>query len=140
MVAVRIVQISNTESTIELITDPIDGHNLDIKKMEHALKNNCDYRMLDKMQCKFQNWREFGDGLDCRDGEVMGKMLMLNSSGLISKYRSSRSKETRVKDFFENFRAMKTLKTEVSERSERALKKTRAMNPVKIATDGYIHY
>jgi len=62
------------------------------------------------MQIKFQNWRKLESGLDESDGKAMGEMLMANSSNLFSKNRTKKMKERRVKNFFEEFHAMKTLK------------------------------
>ena len=83
------------------------------KELEDALPTNRDYRTLKRMQMKFQNWRKLESGLDESDGEVMGKMLMANSSKLLSKNRTKKMKERRVKHFFEEFNAMRTMKTEL---------------------------
>jgi len=80
------------------------------KELEDALPTNRDYRTLNRMQIKFQNWRKLESGLDESDGEVMGRMLMANSSNLLSKNRTKKMKERRVKHFFEEFHAMKTMK------------------------------
>jgi len=84
-----------------------------ISVLEDALSTNRDYRTLNRMQMKFQNWRKLESGLDESDGEVMGKMLMANSSKLLSKNRTKKMKERRVKHFFEEFNAMRTMKTEL---------------------------
>jgi hypothetical protein len=64
------------------------------------------------LQRKFQLWRHLDD-LDEKDGEVMGKMLMANSCGLLSKNRTKKAKEERVANFFEEFRAMKEGKVDL---------------------------
>jgi len=83
-----------------------------ISVLEDALPTNRDYRTLNRMQMKFQNWRKLENGLDESDGEAMGEMLMANSSGLLSKHRTRKMKEQRVKHFFEEFHAMKTMKND----------------------------
>jgi len=80
------------------------------KELEDALPTNRDYNTLNRMQMKFQNWRKLESGLDERDGEAMGDMLMANSSNLFCKNRTKKMKERRVKNFFEEFHAMKTMK------------------------------
>ena len=40
----------------------------------------------------------------------MGEMLMANSSNLLSKNRTKKTKEQRVNNFFDEFHAMKTMK------------------------------
>jgi len=90
-----------------------------ISVLEDALPTNRDYRTLNRMQMKFQNWRKLEGGLDESDGEAMGRMLMANSSlmannsNLLSKNRTKKMKERRVKHFFEEFHAMRTMKTEL---------------------------
>jgi len=59
---------------------------------------------------KFQNWRKLESGLDESDGKVMGEMLMANSSNLLSKNRTKKTKDQRVNNYFEEFHAMKTMK------------------------------
>jgi len=81
-----------------------------ISVLEDALPTNCDYRTLNRMQMKFQNWRILESGLDESDGEAMGVMLMANSSNLLSKNRTKKMKEQRVNNFFEEFHAMRTMK------------------------------
>ena len=80
------------------------------KELEDALPTNRDYRTLNRMQMKFQNWRTLESGLDESDGEAMGGMLMANTSNLFSKNRTKKMKERRVKNFFEEFHAMRTMK------------------------------
>mgnify|MGYP000730326984 CR=1 FL=1 len=80
------------------------------KELEDALPTNRDYRTLNRMQMKFQNWRKLENGLDESDGEAMGEMLMANSSNFLSKNRTKKMKEQRVNNFFEEFHAMKTMK------------------------------
>ena len=82
------------------------------KELEDALPTNRDYRTLNRMQMKFQNWRKLESGLNENDGEAMGKMLMANSSNLLSKNRTKKMKEQRVEHFFEEFHAMRTMKIE----------------------------
>jgi len=82
------------------------------KELEDALPTNRDYNTLNRMQIKFQNWRKLESGLDESDGEAMGVMLMANSSNLLSKNRTKKMKEQRVKHFFEEFLAMKKMKIE----------------------------
>ena len=82
------------------------------KELEDALPTNRDYRTLNIMQMKFQNWRKLESGLDESDGEAMGEMLMANSSKLLSKNRTKKMKEQRVKNFFEEFHAMRSMKIE----------------------------
>ena len=104
--ATKITQLSPTETKVEMIIAP---HLLD---RAHALPANRDFRTLDRMQKKFQNWRKL-DSLDETDGEVMGKMLMANCSGLLSKHRTNQKlKESRVQLFFEEFHAMRAMKVE----------------------------
>jgi len=81
-----------------------------ISVFEDALPTNRDYRTLNIMQMKFQNWRKLESELDERDGEAMGVMLMANSSNLLSKNRTKKMRERRVKHFFEEFHAMRTMK------------------------------
>ena len=81
-----------------------------ISVLEDALPTNRDYRTLNRMQMKFQNWRKLESGLDESDGKVMGEMLMANSSNLLSKNRTKKMRERRVKHFFEEFHAMRTMK------------------------------
>jgi len=81
-----------------------------ISVLEDALPTNRDYRTLNRIQMKFQNWRKLESGLDESDGKVMGEMLMANSSNLLSKNRTKKMKEQRVNNFFEEFHAMKTMK------------------------------
>ena len=80
------------------------------KELEDALPTNRDYRTLNRMQMKFQNWRKLESGLDESDGKAMGEMLMANSSNLLSKNRTKKMKEQRVNNFFEEFHAMRTMK------------------------------
>ena len=80
------------------------------KDLEDALPTNRDYRTLNRMQMKFQNWRKLESGLDESDGKAMGEMLMANSSNLLSKNRTKKMKERRVKHFFEEYHAMRTMK------------------------------
>ena len=87
--------------------------NENISKLADALPTNRDYRTLNIMQTKFQNWRKLEGGLDESDGEVMGKMLMANSRDLVNMNRTLKRKERRVKHFFEEFHAMRTMKTEL---------------------------
>ena len=102
-------------------TKPIGEHHISTgvvqnkakKELEDALPTNRDYRTLNIMLMKFQNWRKLEGGLDESDGEVMGKMLMANSSKLLSKNRTKKMKERRVKHFFEEFNAIRTMKTEL---------------------------
>jgi len=99
---------------------PIGGHHISAgfvqtkvkKELEDALPTNRDYRTLNRMQMKFQNWRKLESGLDESDGEAMGEMLMANSSNLLSKNRTKKMKERRVKNFFEEFHAMRKMKIE----------------------------
>ena len=83
-----------------------------ISVLEDALPTNRDYRTLNRMQMKFLNWRKLESGLDESDGEAMGEMLMANSSNLFSKNRTKKMREQRVKNFFEEFHAMRTMKIE----------------------------
>ena len=83
-----------------------------ISVLEDALPTNRDYRMLNRMQIKFQNWRKLESGLGESDGKAMGVILMANSSNLLSKNRTKKMKEQRVNHFFEEFHAMKTMKVE----------------------------
>ena len=80
------------------------------KELEGALLTNRDYRTLNRMHTKFQNWRTLESGLDERDGKAMGEMLMANSRGLLSKNWTKKMRERRVKHFFEEFHAMRTMK------------------------------
>ena len=99
-------------------TKPIGEHHISTgfvqtktkKELEDALPTNRDYRTLNRMQMKFQNWRKLESGLDERDGEGMGEMLVASSSKLLSKNRTKKMKERRVKHFFEEFHAMRTMK------------------------------
>jgi len=99
-------------------TKPIGEHHISTgfvqtktkKELEDALPTNRDYRTLNRMQMKFQNWRKLESGLDESDGKVMGEMLMANSSNFLSKNRTKKMKEQRVNNFFEEFHAMKTMK------------------------------
>jgi len=101
-------------------TKPIGEHHISTgvvqnkakKELEDALPTNRDYRTLNIMLMKFQNWRKLEGGLDESDGEVMGVMLMANTSNLLSKNRTKKMKERRVKNFFEEFHAMRTMKIE----------------------------
>jgi len=135
--ATKITQVSETECKIEMIFDPIlkkrksknsIGMYQDIgvhhssagsvqtktkKELVDALPTNRDYRTLNRMQMKFQNWRKLESGLDESDGKAMGEMLMANSSNLLSKNRTKKMKERRVKHFFEEFNAIRTMKTEL---------------------------
>ena len=84
------------------------------KELEDALPTNRDYNTLNRMQMKFQNWRKLESGLDERDGEAMGEKLMANSSKLLSKNRTKKMREQRVKNFFEEFHAMRRMGIEYS--------------------------
>ncbi|GMI60394.1 hypothetical protein ScalyP_jg4210, partial [Parmales sp. scaly parma] len=130
--ATKITQVSETECKIEMIFEPIpkkrkyrersfskptviegSGEAIEnISKLADALPTNRDYRTLNRMQMKFQNWRKLEGGLDESDGEVMGVMLTANTSNLLSKNRTKKMKERRVKNFFEEFHAMRTMKIE----------------------------
>ena len=65
-----------------------------ISVLEDALPTNRDYRTLNRMQMKFQNWRKLESGLDESDGKAMGEMLMANSSNLLSKNRTKKRRNT----------------------------------------------
>jgi len=64
------------------------------KELEDTLPTNRDYRTLNRMQIKFQNWRKLESGLDESDGKAMGEMLMANSSNLLSKNRTKKRRNT----------------------------------------------
>jgi len=119
--------VSPTETQIVIIFDPIPKKiqrrdigtensfekSVSVKakiKLEALLQTNREYRTLDRMQIEFQNLRKFGDGLDETDGELFGKFLMENSSGLLSRNRTKKARVARVKRFFEGFQAMEEMK------------------------------
>ena len=89
---------ADAETTIEQLFEMKGG----IKKVAENLKDNHDFRVLENLQMRFQHWRKL-DEVDEIDGDVMGCMVMLNSSGLLSKNRTKRARDKRANTFFEEF-------------------------------------
>ena len=114
----RIVEICENESMIEvLIRTPGKAESCSseisekhTKELQQRIPNLYDYRALEALQMKFQHWRPL-NSLCESDGTAMGRMLMDNTSGLFNtKERSSKVSRARLKIFFSEFIAMKTLK------------------------------
>ena len=122
IIAVKIIQVGEEESTIEVLVDTPKKHKkrkmntkTDIsenekKETERLLPTLYDYRTLSQMQRCFQRWRPLAL-LDEKDGEAFGKMLMANTSKLFDvKERSEKSRREKLEWFFSDFQSMKELK------------------------------
>jgi len=125
IIAVKIIQVGDEESTIEVLVDTpkkhykkrkmvrvnawyarkatveemgsTNGNILEVEKKEteRVLPTLYDYRTLSSMQRCFQRWRPLAS-LDEKDGEVFGKMLMANTSKLFDvKERSEKSRKAK---------------------------------------------
>ena len=128
IVAVKVVQVDDEESTIEVLVDTpkkhktrkerswIDGgllrapiestgstngtvSEMEKKETEWVFPTLYDYQTLSTMQRCFQRWRPLAS-LDERDGEAFGKMLMENTSKLFDvKERSEKSRREKFEWF-----------------------------------------
>ena len=140
IIAVKIIQVSEKESTTEVLVDTPKkykkrkmvnastpyarkataeemGSNITLnisekekKKTKRSLPTLYDYRTLSSMHRCFQLWRPL-EVLDESDGDAFGKMLMENTSGLFDvKARSEIGWKEKLEWFFREFVSMKELK------------------------------
>jgi len=123
IVAVKVIEVSEVGSTIEVLVDTpkkykkrkvkrefkpsiewLASTNTNVlekekKETERMLPTLYDYRTLSAMQRCFQRWRPL-NSLDERDGDAFGKMLMENTSKLFDvKERSEKSRKEKLEWF-----------------------------------------